>query len=104
MDGCGPLGAEQVGDGEFEQQIAQGCRVQDGSVEEGDSRPQGSIAHAKFLRVCGEIVERFAAGVVGGVLMGKLTLDVVPVDPLRVGIVQNTPCVSYVRRVRFGQC
>lgn len=51
VDECGPLGSVQVRDGEFEQQIAQRRGVQDGSVKKGNSRRQGSIAHAKFLCV-----------------------------------------------------
>ena len=34
--------------------------------------------------------------------MGKFTLCVVPVDPLRARIVQNALRARYVRRIHFG--
>ena len=53
MHACGPLGAVEVRDGEFEQHVAKRRRVKDGGIEEGNFDCQGSIAHVQFLGVGG---------------------------------------------------
>ena len=58
VDGIGPLRAVEVRYGEFEQEVAQRCRVQDGGVEKRDGNRQRSIAQVEFLGVGGEFVER----------------------------------------------
>ena len=70
-----PFRAEEVRDRQFEQQVTQGRRIEDGGVEEGDGDGQGSIAHVQFLGVGGEFVERLAPGVVGGLLVGAQIVE-----------------------------
>ena len=81
VDRLRPLRAEEVRDREFEQEIAQWCRVEDRGIEEGDGDRQGSVAHVQFLGVGGEFVERLAPRVVGGLLVGSQIVE--PDAPVR---------------------
>ena len=75
VDRLRPFGADEVRDRHFEQQVAQGCRVEDRGVEKRNSSRQGSIAHVQFLGVGGELVERLASGVIGGFLVGAQIIE-----------------------------
>ena len=81
VDGIGPLRPIAVGYREFEQEIAQRCRIEDGGVEKRNDDRQRSIAHVEFLGVGGKFVERSATCVVCLVLV---TEDIVePHAPVR---------------------
>ena len=75
VDGLRPFRTEQVRDRKFEKKIAQGRRIEDGGVEEGDGGRRRSIAHAQFLGVGGEFVECPAPGVVRCVLVAAQILE-----------------------------
>ena len=71
VDGIGPLGAIEVRYREFEQEIAQRCRVEDRGVEKRNCDRQRSIAHVEFLGVGGQLVERPAPSGIRFVLVAE---------------------------------
>lgn len=82
VDGVRPFCTVQVRCREFEYQIAQRRRVQDGGVEKCHGDRQRSIAHIEFLGVGCKIVECPAPSRIGFVLVAEDVLKAyAPVRP-----------------------